>query len=58
MRVRSLSLAPGFEERQKQPGASPDKSRRRVSVPRAPASPLNDVSSRVVSIHGGDASLN
>ena len=58
MRVRSLNLTTGVEEWQKSPAASPDISYRRVSVPRAMASPLNGVSSRAVGTHKRDARLN
>ncbi len=58
MRVRSLNLTPDVEEWQKPPEASPDKSRHRVSVPRAMTSPLNGVYPRAVGAHEVDALLN
>ena len=58
MRVRSLNLTTSVEEWQKSPAASPDKSCRRVSVPRATTSPLNGIYPRSVGVHEVDALLN
>ncbi len=58
MRVRSSNLTPGVEEQQKPPGASPEKSRHRVSVPRAMTSPLNGIYPQAVGVPEVDALLN
>ena len=58
MRVRSSNLTTGVEEWQKPLAASPDKSYRRVSVPRATTSPLNGIYPRSVGVHEVDALLN